>query len=36
VSSDELFSLLDEASEKTFLCTNTAACIQKFLFDGEV
>jgi hypothetical protein len=36
VSSDELFSLLEEASEKTFLCTNTAACIQKFLFDGEV
>jgi len=35
VSSNELFSVLDEASEKTFLCTNTAACIQKFLFDGE-
>ncbi|WVZ63209.1 hypothetical protein U9M48_012858 [Paspalum notatum var. saurae] len=35
VSSNELFCVLDEASEKTFLCTNTAACIQKFLFDGE-
>lgn len=35
VSSNELFSVLDEASERTFLCTNTAACIQKFLFDGD-
>ncbi|XP_062193629.1 uncharacterized protein LOC133897074 [Phragmites australis] len=35
VLSNELFSVLDEASENTFLCTNTAACIQKFLFDGE-
>ncbi|KAL6593050.1 hypothetical protein ACP70R_049136 [Stipagrostis hirtigluma subsp. patula] len=35
ISSNELFSVLDEASENTFLCTNTAACIQKFLFDGE-
>ncbi|KAF8675243.1 hypothetical protein HU200_047916 [Digitaria exilis] len=35
VSSNELFNVLDEASERTFLCTNTAACIQKFLFDGE-
>ncbi|CAN6166126.1 unnamed protein product [Urochloa humidicola] len=35
VSSNELFGVLDEASEKTFLCTNTAACVQKFLFDGE-
>ncbi|CAL5075469.1 unnamed protein product [Urochloa decumbens] len=35
VSSNELFCVLDEASEKTFLCTNTAACIEKFLFDGE-
>ncbi|CAL5090326.1 unnamed protein product [Urochloa decumbens] len=35
VSSNELFCVLDEASEKTFLCTNTAACMQKFLFDGE-
>uniref|UniRef100_A0ACD5Y2V6 Uncharacterized protein n=1 Tax=Avena sativa TaxID=4498 RepID=A0ACD5Y2V6_AVESA len=38
ISSNELFSMLDEASENTFLCTNTAdaACIQKYLFDGEV
>ncbi|KAM0856623.1 hypothetical protein ACQ4PT_049018 [Festuca glaucescens] len=38
ISSNELFSMLDEASENTFLCTNTAdaACSQKFLFDGEV
>ncbi|CAN6197776.1 unnamed protein product [Urochloa humidicola] len=36
VSSNELFGVLDEASEKTFLCTNTAACVPKFLFDGEV
>ncbi|KQJ91623.1 hypothetical protein BRADI_4g38720v3 [Brachypodium distachyon] len=38
ISSNELFSMLEEASENTFLCTNTAdtACIQKFLFDGEV
>lgn len=30
--------MLDEASENTFLCTNAAdaACVQKFLFDGEV
>ncbi|KAL6838455.1 hypothetical protein ACP4OV_031700 [Aristida adscensionis] len=35
VSAIELFSVLDEASENTFLCMNTAACIQKFLFDGE-
>jgi hypothetical protein len=30
--------MLDEASENTFLCTNTtdAACSQKFLFGGEV
>lgn len=38
ISSNELFSMLDEASEGTFLCTNTAepACTQKYLFDGEV
>ncbi|TVU10587.1 hypothetical protein EJB05_44129 [Eragrostis curvula] len=35
VSSNELFSVLDEASENTFLCTNTTAYIQKFLFEGE-
>ncbi|CAM0885071.1 unnamed protein product [Alopecurus aequalis] len=38
ISSNELFSMLDQASESTFLCTNAAdaACIQKYLFDGEV
>uniref|UniRef100_A0A453GZF8 C2H2-type domain-containing protein n=1 Tax=Aegilops tauschii subsp. strangulata TaxID=200361 RepID=A0A453GZF8_AEGTS len=38
ISSNELFIMLDEASENTFLCTNAAdaACVQKFLFDGEV
>ncbi|KAM3295218.1 hypothetical protein ACQJBY_037848 [Aegilops geniculata] len=38
ISSTELFIMLDEASENTFLCTNAAdaACVQKFLFDGEV
>ncbi|GJM99608.1 hypothetical protein PR202_ga16728 [Eleusine coracana subsp. coracana] len=35
VSSNELFNVLDEASENTFLSTNTTANIQKFLFDGE-
>ncbi|KAF0911502.1 hypothetical protein E2562_011147 [Oryza meyeriana var. granulata] len=35
VSSNELFSMLDEASENTFLCTNPTACIQKFIFNGE-
>jgi hypothetical protein len=35
VSSNELFTVLDEASENTFLCANTTANIQKFLFDGE-
>jgi hypothetical protein len=35
VSSNELFSMLDEASENTFLSTNPTACIQKFIFNGE-
>lgn len=35
ISSQELFSVLDEASEKTFLCAGTALSLQKYLFDGE-
>uniref|UniRef100_A0A0D9XH17 C2H2-type domain-containing protein n=1 Tax=Leersia perrieri TaxID=77586 RepID=A0A0D9XH17_9ORYZ len=35
VSSNELFSMLDEASENTFLCTNPTASIKKFIFNGE-
>ncbi|XP_010537173.1 PREDICTED: uncharacterized protein LOC104811971 isoform X2 [Tarenaya hassleriana] len=34
VSSQELFNILDEASEKTFLC-GAAASMQKYIFDGE-
>ncbi|XP_010255333.1 PREDICTED: uncharacterized protein LOC104596043 isoform X2 [Nelumbo nucifera] len=35
LSSNELFSILDDASEKTFLCAGTADSLQKFVFDGE-
>ncbi|KAF3490123.1 hypothetical protein F2Q69_00057373, partial [Brassica cretica] len=35
ISSQKLFSVLDEASEKTFLC-NEAARMQKYIFDGEI
>ncbi|KAK2653904.1 hypothetical protein Ddye_013760 [Dipteronia dyeriana] len=34
ISSQELFSILDDASEKTFLC-GPAVSIQKYIFDGE-
>ncbi|OMO68379.1 hypothetical protein CCACVL1_19972 [Corchorus capsularis] len=34
ISSQELFSILDDASEKTFLC-GTAVSMQKYIFDGE-
>lgn len=34
LSSEELFGILDEASEKTFL-SGSAVSIQKFIFDGE-
>ncbi|XP_065869489.1 uncharacterized protein [Euphorbia lathyris] len=34
MSSEELFSILDDASEKTFLC-GTAVSMQKYIFDGE-
>uniref|UniRef100_A0A6M2ELG5 C2H2-type domain-containing protein n=1 Tax=Populus davidiana TaxID=266767 RepID=A0A6M2ELG5_9ROSI len=33
LSSGQLFSILDDASEKTFLC-GTAVLIQKYIFDG--
>ena len=33
MSSGQLFSILDDASEKTFLC-GTAVLIQKYIFDG--
>ncbi|XP_058083878.1 uncharacterized protein LOC131231639 isoform X2 [Magnolia sinica] len=33
ISSKELFSILDDASEKTFLCAGTDASIQNFVFD---
>ncbi|KAF5207715.1 C2h2-like zinc finger protein [Thalictrum thalictroides] len=35
ISSQELFNILDDASEKTFLCAGTALSLQKFVFDGE-
>ncbi|XP_058205945.1 uncharacterized protein LOC131319613 isoform X1 [Rhododendron vialii] len=35
VSSHELFSILDDASERTFLCAGTAESMQKYVFDGE-
>lgn len=34
ISSQELFSILDDASEETFLC-GTAVSVQRFMFDGE-
>eukprot|EP01018_Ginkgo_biloba_P033295 Gb_23986 [translate_table: standard] len=33
--SKDLFSILDDASEKTFLCAGTAVSVQKFVFAGE-
>ncbi|XP_020216071.1 uncharacterized protein LOC109799844 [Cajanus cajan] len=35
ISSQELFSILDDASEKTCLC-GTAVSMQRYVFDGEV
>ncbi|TMW95501.1 hypothetical protein EJD97_008739 [Solanum chilense] len=35
VTSDELFSILDDASERTFLCAGTAESVEKYVFDGE-
>ncbi|XP_050385416.1 uncharacterized protein LOC126801956 [Argentina anserina] len=34
ISSQELFSILDDASEKTFL-SGTAASMQRYIFDGD-
>ncbi|KAK4431477.1 hypothetical protein Salat_0909800 [Sesamum alatum] len=35
ISSQELFSILDDACERTFLCAGTADSLQKYIFDGE-
>ncbi|GAV79311.1 hypothetical protein CFOL_v3_22776, partial [Cephalotus follicularis] len=35
ISSQELFSILDDASEKTFLC-GPAVSMKKYIFDGDV
>jgi len=34
ISSQKLFSILDDSSENTFLC-GTAASMQRHVFDGE-
>jgi hypothetical protein len=34
IFSQDLFGILDDASEKTFLC-GTAGLMQKYVFDGE-
>lgn len=34
ISSQELFSILDDASEKTFL-SGTATSMQRYIFDGD-
>nr|XP_043639806.1 uncharacterized protein LOC122610914 [Erigeron canadensis] len=35
ITSQELFSILDDASERTFLCAGSAESLQKYVFDGE-
>ncbi|KAF3335725.1 hypothetical protein FCM35_KLT20232 [Carex littledalei] len=35
LTSKELFSILDDASENTFMCAGNATLVQKFLFDGD-
>ncbi|MCD7461704.1 hypothetical protein HAX54_046838 [Datura stramonium] len=35
LTSQELFSILDDASERTFLCAGTAESVQKYVFDGD-
>ena len=35
ITSQELFSILDNASERTFLCAGTAESLQKYVFDGD-
>ncbi|XAR71708.1 hypothetical protein NMG60_11018101 [Bertholletia excelsa] len=36
ISSQELFGILDHASERTFLCAGTADSMQKYVFVGEI
>lgn len=35
MASKDLFGILDEASEKTFLCGGTPESVQNYVFDGE-
>ncbi|KAJ7516972.1 hypothetical protein O6H91_21G007000 [Diphasiastrum complanatum] len=35
ISADELFSILDDASESTFLCGGITASVQRFVYRGE-
>jgi hypothetical protein len=35
VTSKELFNILDDASEHTFMSAGNATLVQKFLFDGD-
>ncbi|XP_071707533.1 uncharacterized protein [Rutidosis leptorrhynchoides] len=35
LSSEELFNVLDDASEGTFLCSGTAESVMKYVFDSE-
>lgn len=35
LSAADLFTILDDASEKTFLCAGTALSVQKFVFGAE-
>ncbi|KAH9625652.1 hypothetical protein KSS87_021678 [Heliosperma pusillum] len=35
ILSQELFNILDEASENTFLCAGTAESLKKFVFNGD-
>ena len=35
ITSQELFSILDNASERTFLCAGTAESLQNYVFDGD-
>ncbi|CAN4085891.1 unnamed protein product [Withania somnifera] len=35
LTSQKLFSILDDASERTFLCAGTAESVQKYVFGGD-
>ncbi|KAK9071629.1 hypothetical protein SSX86_008058 [Deinandra increscens subsp. villosa] len=35
ISSQELFNVLEDASERTFLCAGTTESLKKYVFDGE-